>query len=88
MRAIRAAWAGVAAVIAVNPLVLPQRSQMEELRAALPEVSFEQPWGVLPIMGAASGPFGRKQFAGELAALVGRGVMRDQGSDALAKDFE
>ena len=40
MSTFRRSWAGVVAVLAVNPLVLPQRSLIEELRAAVPEVRF------------------------------------------------
>ncbi len=40
---IRRAWDQVAGVVAVNPLMLPQRSEVEELQDAVPEIKLDQP---------------------------------------------
>ena len=40
MKNIREAWAGVAAIVSCNPLFLPQRSFMDEIHAAVPELKF------------------------------------------------
>ena len=36
MREYREAWSQVRAMVVVNPVVLPQRSDLEEVRAAFP----------------------------------------------------
>ncbi len=45
MRNAREAWCGVVSTIAINPVVLPQRSVMQEIQAAIPEVGFAQSKG-------------------------------------------
>ena len=42
---IRRSWAGVASLIAVNPVVLRSRTDYSELLAAVPEVHMIQPRG-------------------------------------------
>ena len=44
---IRKAWTGVVAVIGVNPLVLPQRTQFAEFVDAVPEFVLAQPQGIM-----------------------------------------
>ncbi len=43
MRNAREAWCGVVTIIAINPVMLPQRSQISEIQAAVPEMGFAQP---------------------------------------------
>ena len=47
---IRRAWASVVALIACNPVVLPQRTDYAELLRAVPEMHMLQPRGILQIL--------------------------------------
>ena len=69
---IRRAWAGVEWIVCVDPLVLPQRSNIDELLDAIPEVSQLQPRGILRsvvVTPRFESTHGR--FAKELAAALG-----------------
>eukprot|EP00969_Alexandrium_andersonii_P027204 1186384-Alexandrium_andersonii.AAC.1 len=69
MRAMRQAWAGVAACLGVDPVVLAQGSSQVEVRAAVPEILLNQPRGVLrAVWRSGKDVFHRRAFAGELAA--------------------
>ena len=46
MREYREAWANVRAIVLVNPSIMPQRTLLDELKKALPEVERLQPAGV------------------------------------------
>eukprot|EP00969_Alexandrium_andersonii_P243779 10769607-Alexandrium_andersonii.AAC.1 len=71
MRSMRQAWAGVVGCIGVGPVVLAQRSQQVELRAAVPEILLNQPRGVLrAVWHRGKDVFHRHAFAAELAADV------------------
>ncbi len=82
MASIRSAWAGVVAAIAVDPLLLPQKSEMNDIRAAVPEAGFEQPWGIRPVMVTLDrvrhGPV-KRRFGDELSFMIGKqyGLMSD-----------
>ena len=47
MQMIRQTWAGVSAIISINPIMLPQRSEAEEVQVAVPEVQFSQPRNII-----------------------------------------
>ena len=74
MRNAREARCGVVSIVAINPVVLPQRSVMLELQAAVPEVGFAQPKGqhrmLLINMGLGTG-YRHEAFADDLAMSVG-----------------
>ena len=44
---IRQAWAGVRGIFVISPILLPQRTEFKELVAAIPEMQFMQPRGVM-----------------------------------------
>ena len=77
MRAMRQSWAGVVACLAVDPVALPARSDVAELRTAVPELLMTQPRGVLrSVWFSGKDVYHRHEFARELAADVGT-VARD-----------
>ena len=81
MSDIRRAWAGVSSIISINPVMLPQRSNHEEIVAAVPEIKFTQPKGIFSVI-LQDGTNRLKSKFG--AALVGKG-----GFPAIAAgDFE
>ncbi len=45
MEDFRRSWSGVRAVVAVNPLLLPQKIEMKMLSESLPEINRTQPAG-------------------------------------------
>ena len=70
MTDIRQAWAGVAAIISVNPVMLPQRSDYQELLAAIPEISFLQPRGIFSTVLQSGTNKSKNEFG---SALIGTG---------------
>ena len=68
---IRRAWAGVAAIVSVNPVMLPQRSKFEEIAAAVPEILGSQPRGIYSVM-VQSGTSANKQAFGAALAKAGK----------------
>ena len=77
MRALRQCWAGVVGCLAVDPVALPARSDVVELRAAVPELLMTQPRGVLrSVWFSGKDVYHRHEFARELAADIGT-VARD-----------
>ena len=80
----RRSWSGVRAVVAVNPLLLPQRREMNMLLEALPELSRTQPAGVYRGL-IASKSYVHMGFARELGAAIGTTVEKETMSfDCLA----
>ena len=71
MKNIREAWAGVAAIVSCNPLFLPQRSFMDEIHAAVPELKFRQPRWILRIVVQSGDAYKKKEFGEDLAVEVG-----------------
>merc|ERR1712015_322759 len=72
MRGIREAWSGVVSLVAWDPLLLPQRSALNEVLLALPETVHAQPWGqhrMMLIGGKA--PYPHSSFAESLAGELG-----------------
>ena len=78
----RQSWAGVVACLSVDPVVLPARSDIVELRGAIPELLLTQPRGVLrAVWFSGKGVYRRHELARELAEGVGT-VARDS-SEAM-----
>ena len=71
MRTIRRAWSAIVVCAAVNPVVLPQRSEMDELLAAVPELGFQQPRGVMRVVIQTGTSVPKKGFGDELAEKIG-----------------
>ena len=71
MQQIRQAWAHVAAIIVINPVMLPQRSLMSEVVAAVPEIEFLQPRGIFRCMIQGGNSYVRKKFGDDLAPALG-----------------
>ena len=78
MKTFRRAWAGVVAALAINPVVLPQRPMIEEVRAALPEVWFLQPRGIARSVAVTRSSYCRSGFAQEFAAAVGASARMEE----------
>ena len=90
MSMIRQAWAHVAAVIAINPLMLPQRSEYEEMAAAVPEMRYQQPRNLYRVMIQADKSYLRKKFGDEVAAEMGIVSFTEEEAmkSALAEDLK
>ena len=70
---IRRSWAGVSAIIAIDPVLLPQHSEIEEFLAALSEFAFEQPTGQYRACFLSGSKSARPKFAeavGEKMRLI------------------
>ena len=85
MVAIRKAWSGVVGLIATNPLVLPQRTDLDEVQAAVPELAFLQPRGIHRTVVMERKTPVRMGFAQDLAVVIGTASRWD---DDLAVIYE
>ena len=69
---IRRSWAGVSGALAYDPVMLPQRSEWEEIVLAVPEIAMIQPRGFRRLVIASEGYSRTKgAFARALAAAIG-----------------
>ena len=71
MVSFRKSWAGISAAILVNPIMLPQRSQWEEVAIALPEIDWVQPRGFHRAVIQSGTSYTRQGFGDDLAASIG-----------------
>ena len=71
MSMIRQAWAYVSVIIAINPMMLPQRSDFDEVTAAIPEVKFAQPRGMMRTVIQGGNSYVRKKFGDALGLAIG-----------------
>jgi hypothetical protein len=78
---IRKAWVGVVGVFGINPIVLAQRSKMEEVLEALPELIMPQPQGIMRValFQPGSSRSLHKAFLEDLACQLGTVPMEFNG---------
>ena len=66
----RRSWGGVTSVVIIDPAVLPQRSEILELRRAVPEIDKIQPRSVYRLMISSKRSL-LKEFAKSVGSVVG-----------------
>ena len=77
MRCIRRAWANLVGIIVVNPCVLPQRSEIQEVLDAVPEIGLMQPHNLLRAVFVTPNYVKFRKFAGDLAIAVNTVAVSD-----------
>ena len=91
MVSFRRTWSNMIGLIANRPTVMPQRSQMDEVLAAVPELAFGQPVGLLrSIFIDADEPprYLHKAFAKELGIALGTMPTGREELLAKGKDYQ
>ena len=72
MRAFREAWSRVVGILVIDPVMMPARSNIQEVHAAVPEMLLMQPRGVVrEAIVVAKDCYLRLRFAQDLAVDIG-----------------
>lgn len=88
MKKIRQTWSHVVGTISVNPMILPQKSDMSDLNTSIPELAFRQPRGVIRAVVQAGWGIPKKSFGDELAISIGTVARPEEELSLALEDFE